>query len=165
MKMTIFAGLLATTLFVLNSCSENVQYEQPSQLITHDLAVELSERYHESRAELISKSILKDDVTAVWYSIEELENYLNYVKNQGAEKGIDVTGIRLYLGVYPNDSSYKEKAGLTTIFLTPTKKREATINVESSRTDQYSEENIDAIELQPLNYGGIGRPPRVMYPQ
>lgn len=165
MKKTIFIGFIVSTLFVLNACSENVQYENPTQLITNDLAVDLSKRYHEERAGLISTNIRRDDATAVWYSIEELENYINYVKCQGTEKGINVTGIRLYLGVYPNDNSYNEKAGLTTIFLSPTKKREANVKAKTARTEQTLEENVDATELQPLNYGGIGHPPRVMYPQ
>lgn len=165
MKKIIFIGFFASTLFLLNACSENVQYEEPTQLIPNDLAVDLSRRYNNERAQLITTNIGKDDATAVWYSIEELENYINYVKTQGTEKGIEVTGIRMYMGVYPTDNSYREKAGLTTIFLSPTKKREVNVKAKSLRTKQSLEENVDATELQPLNYGGIGHPPRVMYPQ
>ena len=171
MKQTIFVIALATTLLFLNACSEKQQYEEPTQLITNNIATDLSGRYIEKRSGLILADIGKEDASAVWYSIEELENYINYVKCQGTEKGIDVTGVRFYMGVYPNDSIvYKEKAGLTTIFLSPTKKRTADLNANrklerSARDEQSSEENVDATEIQPLNYGGIGHPPKITYPQ
>ena len=171
MKQTTLVIALATTLLFLNACSEKQQYEEPTQLITNNLATDLSGRYIEKRSGLISTDIGKEDASAVWYSIEELENYINYVKCKGTEKGIDVTGVRFYMGVYPNDSVvYKEKAGLTTIFLSPTKKRAANQNAnskseKSARDGQSSEENVDATEIQPLNYGGLGHPPKITYPQ
>lgn len=158
-------GFIASSLLVLNACTDKVKYEDPKQLIPTDLAIDLSKRYHNERAPLITSNIGKDDATAVWYSIEELENYINYVKTQGSEKGIDVTGIRMYMGVYPTDTSYGEKSGLTTIFLSPTKKKAINIKNTKSRIARTLEENIDATELQPLNYGGIGHPPKVVYPQ
>ena len=169
MKQTIFVIALATTLLFLNACADKQQYEAPTQLITNNLASDLSARYSEKRSGLILNDIGKEDASAVWYSIEELENYINYVKCEGTEKGIDVTGIRFYMGVYPNDSTaYNEKASLTTIFLSPTKKRTIVPNrvEKNARMNTSSEEeNPDATEIQPLNYGGIGHPPRIIYPQ
>lgn len=168
MKKSMLIIVLATTLLFLNACT-NKQYEEPTQLINNDLAKDLSARYSERRSGLILADIGKEDASAVWYSIEELENYINYVKREGTEKGIDVNGIRFYMGVYPDDSTvYKEKAGLTTIFLAPTKKRDTLFNKTKkvARTAQSMEEkNIDVTEIQPLNYGGIGHPPKVSYPQ
>lgn len=142
------------------------QFAEPTQLITKELATDLNSRYIEKRSGLILSNIGKEDANAVWYSIEELENYINYVKTKGIENGIEVNGIRFYIGVYPEDGvKYKEKAGLTTIFLSPTKKR--TLNVlEKSLDDTLSiEVNVDVSEIEPLNYGGIGNPPRIEYPQ
>ncbi len=169
MKQTILVIGLATTLLFLNACTDKPQYEAPTQLINNNLASDLSARYSEKRSGLILADIGKEDASAVWYSIEELENYINYVKCEGTEKGIDVTGVRFYMGVYPNDSTtYHEKAGLTTIFLSPTKKRTLVPNraEKSARMNtSLEEENVDATEIEPLNYGGIGNPPKVIYPQ
>jgi len=169
MKQTILVITITTTLLFLNACTDKPQYEAPTQLITNNLASDLSARYSEKRSGLILADIGKEDASAVWYSIEELENYINYVKCKGTEKGIDVTGVRFYMGVYPSDSTaYHEKAGLTTIFLSPTKKRTLVPNrvEKSARTSQsLDEENVDATEIEPLNYGGIGNPPKVIYPQ
>lgn len=142
------------------------QYEEPTQLITNDLAIDLNKRYIEKRSGLILSDTGKEDANAVWYSIEELENYINYVKTKGIEKGIEVNGIRFYIGVYPEDGlKYKEKAGLTTIFLSPTKKRVSNDMVRSENINLSAEVNIDATEIEPLNYGGIGHPPKITYPQ
>ncbi|HEY6587624.1 MAG TPA: hypothetical protein VIY98_04965 [Nitrososphaeraceae archaeon] len=142
------------------------QFDEPTQLITNELATDLNSRYIEKRSGLILSNIGKEDANAVWYSIEELENYINYVKTKGIEKGIEVNGIRFYIGVYPEDGvKYKEKSGLTTIFLSPTKKRTLNISERSLEVNSSIEVNIDVTEIQPLNYGGIGNPPRVNYPQ
>lgn len=142
------------------------QFDEPTQLITSELALDLNKRYNEKRSGLILSNIGKEDTNAVWYSIEELENYINYIKTKGIEKGIEINGIRFYIGVYPEDGlKYKEKAGLTTIFLSPTKKK-ISGNLEKSLDANTSVEvNVDVTEIEPLNYGGIGNPPKITYPQ
>ena len=142
------------------------QFNEPTQLITSNLALDLNKRYNEKRSGLILSDIGKEDANAVWYSIEELENYINYVKTKGVENGIEVNGIRFYIGVYPEDGvKYKEKAGLTTIFLSPTKKKTSSILEKSLDVNSSIEINVDVTEIEPLNYGGIGHPPRITYPQ
>lgn len=142
------------------------QFDEPTQLITHNMATDLNKRYNEKRSGLILSDIGKEDANAVWYSIEELENYINYVKTKGIEKGIEVNGIRFYIGVYPEDGvKFKEKAGLTTIFLSPTKKKETNLLEKNLEINSLTEVNVDVTEIEPLNYGGIGQPPKITYPQ
>lgn len=142
------------------------QFDEPTQLITTNIALDLNKRYNEKRSGLILSDIGKEDANAVWYSLEELENYINYIKTKGIEKGIEVDGIRFYIGVYPEDVvKYKEKAGLTTIFLSPTKKKTSNISERSLVDTSSVEENIDVTEIEPLNYGGYGNPPKITYPK
>lgn len=142
------------------------QFDEPTQLITTNIALDLNKRYNEKRSGLILSDIGKEDANAVWYSLEELENYINYIKTKGIEKGIEVNGIRFYIGVYPEDVvKYKEKAGLTTIFLSPTKKKTSNISERSLVDTSSVEENIDVTEIEPLNYGGYGNPPKITYPK
>lgn len=142
------------------------QFDEPTQLITSNVASDLNKRYNEKRSGLILSDIGKEDANAVWYSIEELENYINYVKTKGIEKGIEVNGIRFYIGVYPEDAvKYKEKAGLTTIFLSPTKKKASSILERSLVDNSPIEVNVDVTEIEPMNYGGLGHPPKITYPQ
>ena len=59
-----------------------------------------------------SKRLGKEDSLSVWYSIEELEEFMSIAKSHGAD------GIKLYFGAY--DKDYKEQplyAGRQTVVL------------------------------------------------
>ncbi|MNK38571.1 hypothetical protein D3C87_571620 [compost metagenome] len=136
---------------------------KPSQLITKEFARQLNVNYNNKRASLSAKREQKEDANAIWYSLEELENYIHYIKTNGAKEGYNVDGIRFYFGVYPDDEAHGEKAGLTTLFLVPTgkKERSSTEQVQSFALMQETSSDIQSIE--PMNYGNIGRPPSLLY--
>jgi hypothetical protein len=139
---------------------------KPSQLITKEFAKELNLNYNKKKAASLAtaKGVKKEDANAIWYSIEELENYIHYVKTQGAENGYNVDGIRFYFGAYPEDEKHGEKAGLTTLFLVPTGKKAiaATAKIETFALVQ-EQNSSDIQDLSPMNYGNIGRPPSLIY--
>ncbi len=164
--------LLLTSLLlilVLQSCTDvPPKYDEPKQLITNEEARELNNNYNRTRHRLISSTIKKEDANAIWYSLEELENYIHYIKKEGKNKGYNVDGIRFYLGAYSNDpQKYNDKANMTTIFLTPTGKKVdvqkgSVLNLPAMM--QTQELNPDIEEIQPMNYGNMGPPPRMEYP-
>lgn len=136
---------------------------KPSQLITKEFARQLNSNYNNKRASLVAGKEEKEDANAIWYSLEELENYIHYIKTNGAKDGYNVDGIRFYFGVYPDDEKYGEKAGLTTLFLVPTGKK-AEKNTEAQSFALMREAASSDIEsLDPMNYGNIGRPPSLIY--
>ncbi|WP_240723609.1 hypothetical protein [Flavobacterium sp. J27] len=163
-------GLLTSLflIFLFQSCTEvEVKHDEPTQLISNDVAKELNQNYNRTRHALISQSINKEDANSTWYSIKELENYIYYIKREGKNKGYDVDGIRFYLGAYPNTSQYSHKANMTTIFLTPTGKKVdvqkgSVLNLPTMM--QTEEENPDVDELSPMNFGTMGHPPKAIYP-
>lgn len=167
-KTIFLAGLFCLTFF-LQSCSEDRIYEKPTQLITNDLALQLNSNYNmntlQSKAATVDS--IREDANAVWYSVEELERYINYVKTEGINKGYTVDGIRMYLGKYPNDPKLGEKAGMTTVFLSPTgaksDEQKAGIGTSNSTADQ-EENHYDITDLSPMNYGSMGNPPKMTYP-
>ncbi len=66
-----------------------------------------------------SKHIGKEDSMSSWYSVEELEEFLDTVKMNGGD------GIRFYFGAYPTDFALKpEYAGRQTIVLVATRSKE-----------------------------------------
>ncbi len=137
---------------------------KPSQLITKEFARQLNVNYNNKRASLTAKKAQKEDANAIWYSLEELENYIHYIKTNGAKDGYSVDGIRFYFGVYPDDEKHGEKAGLTTLFLVPTGKKieNNTAKVQSFALVQEAPSS-DIQSLDPMNYGNIGRPPSLLY--
>ncbi|MWB94005.1 hypothetical protein GON26_06495 [Flavobacterium sp. GA093] len=146
---------------------------KPTQLITKEFAKELNLNYTKKRDKLTAKSAKKEDANAIWYSLEALENYIHYIKTQGAEDGYEVDGIRFYFGVYPDTKEHGEKAGLTTLFLAPTgkkvaKEKEAETETETNQINTFAKvaaaaPSADIQSLDPMNYGNIGRPPSLFY--
>ncbi|OXG06958.1 hypothetical protein BC749_107173 [Flavobacterium araucananum] len=137
---------------------------RPTQLITKKFGKELHTNFMKYRASIISKYIKKEDANAVWFSIEELENYIHFIKTKGEKSGYTVSGIRFYFGVYPEDRQYAEKAGLMTLFLTATGKK---IRPKTNEVQTFAlvreNEDTDIATIEPMNYGSIGRPPTLLY--
>lgn len=149
---------------ILQSCEkEEKSFENPKQLISVEEAKEMNLRYINERSQLISESLKIEDANAIWYSIEELENYIHYAKTEGAKNGYKIDGMRFYLGVYGKDPKNAEKAGLTTIFLTPTgnklTQKAGMLNFSAAVQEKYK----DVTVVKPLNYGGMGNPPKITY--
>lgn len=141
------------------------EFGRPTQLITKRFAKELHLNFMKYRARIIAKYINKEDSNAVWFSVEELENYIHYIKAKGEKKGYDVNGIRFYFGVYPDERKYEEKAGLMTIFLTATGRKIKTVTTDGVQTFALVRESgmADIPEIEPMNYGSIGHPPSLTY--
>ncbi|MET3026018.1 hypothetical protein ABXT06_05020 [Flavobacterium sp. UW10123] len=135
---------------------------KPSQLISKEFARQLNVNYNTKKASLRAGKEEKEDANAIWYSLEELENYIHYIKTNGAKDGYNVDGIRFYFGVYPDDEKHGEKAGLTTLFLVPTGKK-AENNAQTQSFALMREASSDIESLEPMNYGNIGRPPSLIY--
>lgn len=136
---------------------------KPSQLITKEFARQLNVNYNNKKASLTAKKAGKEDANAIWYSLEELENYIHYIKTNGAKDGYNVDGIRFYFGVYPDDEAHGEKAGLTTLFLVPTGRKSENKDPQIQSFSLMKEASSDIHSLDPMNYGNIGRPPSLLY--
>jgi len=132
---------------------------KPTQLISFEKGKELNKNYNDKRGTLVTEKSGLEDANAFWFSIEELERYIAYVKENAVEKGYSVDGIRIYLGVYPETE--EKNAGYTTVFLTPT----GTINDEQGTRGSVSLQGnaLDITTIEPLNFGSMGNPPKLNY--
>ncbi len=86
-----------------------------------------------------SQRLGKEDSLSVWYSIEELEEFMSIAKSHGAD------GIKLYFGAY--DEDYKEQplyAGRQTVVLVATKHK-MTEAGESNKDIYIQTENASTI--------------------
>lgn len=107
-------------------------------LITTQEARDLQRNWLESRGKILSKAIGRADRHDFLFSVEELQEFLNYIKEKSA---YDNPGVRIYLGAY--GPSIKDEP---TIFLSPTK-----------GSDSQAEDDYD---IEPLNKSLSGFPPR-----
>jgi hypothetical protein len=128
-----------------------LNYQKPKQLISVDQAKELNKNYNLKHTFNVATQDINEDANAVWFSINEIQNYIDYIKEEGALKGHIIDGIRFYFGVY-SDTESVDKAGFTTIFLSPTRKLPNSTIVAKDCTD-----------LELLNYGSMGNPPKLEY--
>jgi len=85
-----------------------------------------------------------EQVCAVTFSIDQLEEYLAYIKTESAKQGIPKPGIRVYFAAY-NGGTEAEVAGSTTVFFCPTE------NDGGNSANNYG--------IDPMNKGGNGWPP------
>lgn len=116
----------------------------PSGIITPTEAKKLSDNWTNLRQQYVdSVAYEAEDNRSSWYSIKDMEYYVNYAKDS-----LNASGIRLYLGV---DTSVGPK-GLTTIFLVPTE------------NDKRSGTQKDISTANGLDMGGAGVPPGQGYP-
>ncbi len=113
--------------------------------------------YKQERWAHNSERIGKEDSLSVWYSIEELEEFMATSKENGAD------GIKFYFAAYPE--SYTEKAGFAgrqTLVLVATKTKELETGVANK--DIYIQ-NGERAEILAYNTGSIcppicGKPPK-----
>lgn len=124
--------------------------EKPKKCITIEEARELQNNWKGSRGKEIERGQGYEDTREFWYSLEELQEYLDYVKEKSKEQGVNKPGIRIYLSAYPKD---QQKKSFSTIFLAPTKELSSV-----SETEEVESENN--YEIEPLNTVSGGWPPK-----
>ena len=141
-------------LFNQSLTNDTMEIIKPKGVITPEQAKQLDQNYNQRHA-LISKDLGLDDNRSSWYSIEDLENYLVYAKNQADTLGYKLDGIRIYEGAHG-------ERGLTTMFLVPTGIPSENPNVKNlvARATAGDIPGGDA-----LNDGNDGNPPSANYPQ
>jgi len=124
--------------------------EKPKKCISVEGAKALQIKWQESRAKDIDLAQGYQDTREFWYSVEELQEYLNYVKEKSTEQGVKNPGIRIYFGAYPKSSI---KKSYSTVFLAPTKERSAPAE------DETSVNAVNNYDIEPLNESSGGMPP------
>lgn len=114
---------------------------KPAKCISVAAARKLQDNWKATRAVEIEKAMGSIDTREFVYSVEELQEFLDYVKSESLKQGIATPGVRIYFAAY--DSAASRKA---TIFLAPTEG-----NLDSS-DNNYS--------IDPLNMNNGGWPPK-----
>ena len=97
-----------------------------------------------------SERIGKQDSLSCWYSVEELEEYIETAKQNGAD------GIKIYFAAYPQDfEKVPEYAGRQTVVLVATKQKETTEGVVNK--DLYVH-GKSGVEILAYNMGSLCPP-------
>ncbi|WP_290698576.1 hypothetical protein [Lacinutrix sp.] len=142
-SLLIICVALAVLLF--KECEANKEcqaYDEPTGLIEQSVA----EQYHLAyKIEVETGNINVDDNHEVWFKLDELENYIKYVKKNAEDEGLTDLGMRVYLGSLNNE---------TNVFFAPT-------HSEITRTQDDSDLSRKNTSSSALN---MGDPGKVVYP-
>lgn len=128
---------------------------KPKKCISVDEAKKLQKKWMETRALEIEQAQGYKDTREFLYSLEELQEYLDYVKEQSSAQGIEKPGIRMYFGAY--SKTYVKKS-YATMFLSATKDLEK--NIESLEEEEVSNKTENNYEIDPFNTVLGGYPPK-----
>ncbi len=127
----------------------------PAQAKVLDLAFNTKHRIINDS--LFKKSTDGGDNRSSWWSLEDIQNYINYAENQAGELKYTMDGLRVYLGSYPGT---KGETGLTTLFFIPTGYK----NTAQGSMLPMQGGGVDIPGGDGLNVGQSGYPPSSNYP-
>lgn len=135
------------------------------KLITHEDAQILFDEYTKTNNRILADA-RNGQPDSRWYSftIEEMEGYINYVKENAKKQNLKNVGIKIYLGKYPvnhpaNKMAKPEFAGYQTIFLMPTAKKERSSDATMKSREISTDENQKIETIQPMNMTNLSPPP------
>lgn len=114
---------------------------KPSKCITVAEAKALQKKWKETRGEVVTNEKTHKDTCEFHYSLDEIQGYLDYIKNMSKDPDTSNLGINIWLGAYPEADG---KPSLSTIFITATKKKTGEL-VEGEK--DYEENS----EIEPFN--------------
>lgn len=123
--------------------------EKPKKCISVEEARREQDQWVRTRGKDIREGEGYEDTREFWYSLDELQEYLDYGREKSKEQGVRKPGFRFFLGAYPTT---KEKKGYSTLFLAPTKEAVE----ETEITDEDSDPNN--YEIEPYNTIATGWP-------
>lgn len=124
------AKLLFLVVFGFISCGEKPKEFSESfkeKLVDQKLMEQLDATYSANNY-LIINSAREDgskDSREYWYSIEDLEGYIDFVKNEAKQKNYQLSGIKIKMGQYPASGKFDPRlnpkyAGYQAVYLVPT---------------------------------------------
>lgn len=104
-----------------------------------------------------TERIGKEDSLSAWYSVEELEEFLQKIKSNGGD------GVRMYFGVYPENYDKKpEYSSRQTIVMVATRSKETEEGIANKdlyvNPGQILAYNMSAICPPTCNSGGTSKP-------
>ncbi|HSI68929.1 MAG TPA: hypothetical protein VK941_01765 [Gillisia sp.] len=128
--------------------------KKPAKCISVEEAKKQQEQWVDTRGKEIERGGKYKDTRDFWYSLDELQEYLDYVREKSKEQGVTKPGIRFFLGAYPAGVN----KGYSTIFLAPTKEK---VSAVAGETELEEEKDLNNYDIEPFNTIGTGWPPSI----
>jgi len=102
---------------------------------------ELTSAYKQQRWVDNSEKLGKADSLSVWFTVDELENFLERVKAGGGN------GVRIHFGVFPQDYRKPEVAGMQTVVMVANRSKDGSLeNAKELFVDNNGKPEIVALD-------------------
>ena len=152
----LFIGAILTYYFCPRQIEETpTKIVKPKGVISQEQAKFLNDEWTLYRKAAVDSAAQKQgkkvDTRSSHWTLETIENYLAYAKNQADSLGYNMTGITVYLGVYGKNTD-ETKNGLTTMFLVPTG-----VEARSQASSFMLPPSKKDLPIPPLNDGSGGQ--------
>ena len=138
----------------------------PDGYLSFNQAVDLFNQYQHEYIQPFAKKVTKEYYTkAVWYSLEEFHEYIDYLKKKSEANHLAITGIDVFFGVYDTDVNLELRSNAQTIFLAASTTQETIVNttgksLQSITTDEFvNKESESTEESLTYNLGEVSPPP------
>ena len=125
--------------------------KKPKKCITHKKAIKLQDKYAKTIEKALKKEFGKEFASQFWWSLEELEEYIAYFKQEAKDKGYKDLGLRFSLGRYNDD----DKEGNISGFIMPTGVKDVPTVAKSAKAAEP--EMIEGVDS--YNDSSVGWPP------
>ncbi|GEJ44914.1 hypothetical protein CRS_15220 [Chryseobacterium sp. ON_d1] len=145
---------------------EPVSNSYKKKLISYREGRVLFDEYTRTNHEILTKYRNGEpDSRWYWFSLEDMEGYIQYVKENAKKQKLKNVGIRIYMGKYPlnhpkNRMAKPEYAGYQTIFLVPTSQKRKKDNAMSR--GEATDENTDVPSIESMNMTNLAPPPKTL---
>lgn len=96
--------------------------KKPKKCISVKEAKELQKNYVDKIEKTLKKELGCEECREFWWSLEEIEEYITYVKSEAKEKEYENLGLRFYLGHYGKKTKHHDDQ--MTMFIAPTGSQE-----------------------------------------
>lgn len=135
-------------------------------LISPERMSELDANWSDTRVKPIETALGFADNRSVRFSLEDLQNYLNYAENEANTLGYKMKGVRVYFTACSSNEP-NEKAGYAMVFFASigTKAKSSEASMFSFLLPQSEGGNGDIPGGSGLNKGANGEPPSANYPE
>ncbi len=126
---------------------------KPKGVIPIDEAKTLNNNWTNHRKAAVDHAAGKVDDRSVKFSVQDIKDYLTYADAEATKLKYDMTGIRIYLGVYSGNAP-NGKANYSTMFIVPTGKKSH--STSSMNFLDFSFKGDKDLLIPPLNDGDGG---------
>lgn len=93
---------------------------RPDNALSYSEIITMLHQYDKTRSQALMNGLGKEDNRSVFFSKEDLKNFIEEVETISAEKRINFTGVSFLSTAYPEDYSDVTKKGERTLVLMPT---------------------------------------------